>query len=51
MTGFGMASLKIGNYEVVAEIKTLNSKFADISVRLPTQLSSLELANNWQPAL
>ncbi len=38
-----MASLKIGNYGVVAEIKTLNSKFADISVRLPTQLSSLEL--------
>jgi len=44
MTGFGTASIQKGDYEVVAEVRTLNSKFADITVRLPAQWSSLELA-------
>lgn len=43
MTGFGTASIKKDGIEVVAEIKTLNSKFADINVRIPSQWSSLEL--------
>lgn len=43
MTGFGTTSIKKDDIEVVAEIKTLNSKFADISVRIPSQWSSLEL--------
>lgn len=43
MTGFGMASIQRDGYEVVAEIKTLNSKFADIMIRIPSQWSSLEL--------
>ena len=44
MTGFGTASVQKDSYEVIAEVRTLNSKFADINVRLPAQWSSLELA-------
>lgn len=43
MTGFGTASIQKDEYEVIAEIRTLNSKFADIAVRIPAQWSSLEL--------
>ena len=43
MTGYGMGNTKDGNYEINTEIKSLNSKFADISVRMPSQWSSLEL--------
>lgn len=43
MTGYGLASVSNDNYEITAEIKTLNSKFADVSVRIPAQWSSLEL--------
>ena len=38
-----MGNTKDGNYEINTEIKSLNSKFADISVRMPSQWSSLEL--------
>ncbi|RLD24983.1 MAG: YicC family protein [Bacteroidetes bacterium] len=43
MTGYGMGNTKDGSYEINTEIKSLNSKFADISVRIPSQWSSLEL--------
>lgn len=43
MTGYGAGSAKKGHYEIKAEIKSLNSKFADITVRIPGQYSSLEL--------
>ena len=43
MTGYGLGSVSKDNYEITAEVKTLNSKFADVSVRIPTQWSSLEL--------
>jgi uncharacterized protein (TIGR00255 family) len=43
MTGYGMGNSIDGNYEINTEIKSLNSKFADISVRIPSQWSSLEL--------
>jgi uncharacterized protein (TIGR00255 family) len=43
MTGYGLGSVSKDNYEITAEIKTLNSKFADVSVRIPSQWSSLEL--------
>ncbi len=43
MTGYGTASAADDKFEVSAEIKTLNSKFADVQVRLPVQWSSLEL--------
>lgn len=44
MTGFGVASREIDSFIVTAEVKSLNSKFADISLRLPSQLSSQEIA-------
>jgi len=43
MTGYGAGSAKKGHYEIKAEIKSLNSKFADITVRIPGQYSFLEL--------
>lgn len=43
MTGYGMSSTIKDNYEVTTEIKALNSKYADISIRMPSQLSALEL--------
>lgn len=44
MTGFGVASREIGSFTVMVEVKSLNSKFADISLRLPAQLNSQEIA-------
>jgi uncharacterized protein (TIGR00255 family) len=44
MTGYGIGSVNKDNYEITAEIKSLNSKFADVFVRIPAQWSSLELA-------
>ena len=43
MTGFGTSNIVNENYEVTVEIKALNSKYADISIRMPSQLSTLEL--------
>jgi uncharacterized protein (TIGR00255 family) len=43
MTGYGLGRISKDNYEITAEIKALNSKFADVSVRIPAQWSSLEL--------
>ncbi len=43
MTGYGLGSVNKDDYEITAEIKTLNSKFADVAVRIPAQWSSLEL--------
>ncbi len=35
MTGFGKADCELCNHKVIAEIKSLNSKQADVSVRIP----------------
>ncbi|MDR1755855.1 MAG: YicC family protein [Culturomica sp.] len=35
MTGFGKASVECGNKKIVVEIKSLNSKQLDVSLRLP----------------
>lgn len=43
MTGYGSAQTNIGDYEINVEVKSLNSKFADVSIRLPSQLSAFEL--------
>ncbi len=43
MTGYGAGTAKEGDYEIRAEIKSLNSKFGDITVRIPLQWSALEL--------
>ena len=43
MTGFGSSNTKVGTHEVHVEIRSLNSKFADVSVRIPSSLSKFEL--------
>lgn len=43
MTGFGLSSQSIGNYSISIEVKSLNSKFADINLRMSSQFSSKEL--------
>jgi uncharacterized protein (TIGR00255 family) len=42
MTGYGLASLEDDNYVISAEVKTLNSKFLDLSIRSPRQFSEKE---------
>ncbi|MFY0651601.1 MAG: YicC family protein [Cyclobacteriaceae bacterium] len=42
MTGYGQIISENGSYTIQAELKTLNSKFFDLSLRLPKELSALE---------
>lgn len=43
MTGFGKVSGVYENFDVLAEIKSVNGKYFDPSFRLPKQVSSLEI--------
>ncbi len=43
MTGFGKATGEINNKKITVEIKSLNSKQADISVRMPSYYKEKEL--------
>ncbi len=43
MTGFGKAIVKTDNRQVNIEIRTLNSKNADINIRIPANLKEKEL--------
>lgn len=43
MTGFGKATIVVNNKKITAEIKTLNSKQMDLSVKLPLVYRELEL--------
>ncbi|MGK9477700.1 YicC/YloC family endoribonuclease [Melioribacter sp. OK-6-Me] len=42
MTGYGKNETHFGNYTIETEIKSLNSRFLDLSVKLPKALSSKE---------
>ncbi len=42
MTGFGLATYEDQDYSIQVEIKTLNSKFLDLSFRSPKQFSDKE---------
>ena len=42
MTGFGKAEVKVGNKKFVAEIRSLNSKQLDLSVKLPMAYRAAE---------
>ena len=42
MTGFGRAESKNGRFEISAEIRTLNNRYLDISLRLPKSLNTYE---------
>lgn len=46
MTGYGSASFKIGELELEIEIKTLNSKYLDTKIILPSSISVYELELN-----
>lgn len=43
MTGFGQVSREDGQVQITAELRTLNSKFLDLSLRLPKVFSDREL--------
>ena len=43
MTGFGKAEIVINNKKITAEVKSLNSKQLDLSVRLPQAYREVEL--------
>ena len=43
MTGFGSASLLTDKFTIEVEIKSINSRFLDIAVRLPRSLNSKEI--------
>lgn len=43
MTGFGSSSHEDGQLQITAEVKTLNSKFLDINLRLPKAFSDREM--------
>ena len=44
MTGFGQATASIGDLSITVEIKSLNSKFMDLNVRLPRLYAEKELS-------
>jgi uncharacterized protein (TIGR00255 family) len=43
MTGFGQSAGNRSDYNITVEIKSLNSKFLDLSLRLPRLLNEKEL--------
>ena len=46
MTGYGSTSLQIDELEIYVEIKTLNSRYFDSKISIPSTLSSQELTFN-----
>ncbi len=43
MTGFGQATSSVGDLSITVEIKSLNSKFMDLNIRLPRMYAEKEL--------
>src|SRR6186713_1022219 len=43
MTGFGQCSLDDGQLQITAEVKSLNSKFLDLNLRIPKVFSDKEI--------
>ena len=46
MTGYGSTSLQLDDLEICIEIKTLNSRYFDSTISIPSSLSSQELIIN-----
>ena len=42
MTGYGRAKREVNGREYVVEIKSVNHKYNDVSIRLPRSISYLE---------
>lgn len=51
MTGFGKASLQLPTKKITVEVKSLNSKGLDLSVRMPSNYREMELGLRNQIAL
>lgn len=51
MTGFGKATLQLPTKKITVEVKSLNSKGLDLSVRMPSQYREMELGLRNQIAL
>ncbi|HEY6142325.1 MAG TPA: YicC/YloC family endoribonuclease, partial [Flavobacterium sp.] len=51
MTGFGKASLQLPTKKITVEVKSLNSKGLDLSVRMPSAYREMELGLRNQIAL
>ncbi len=51
MTGFGKASLQLPNKKITVEVKSLNSKGLDVSVRMPSSYREMELGLRNQIAI
>ena len=51
MTGFGKASLQLPSKKITVEVKSLNSKGLDLSVRIPSTYREMELGLRNQIAL
>ena len=43
MTGYGHASGKVGKGRLYIELKTVNHRYCDVSMRLPSRMGSLEI--------
>ena len=50
MTGFGKATLQLENKKITVEVKSLNSKGLDLSIRMPSAYREMELAVRNQAA-
>ncbi len=42
MTGYGIGTIETGKFKVTVEVKSINSRFCDIRLKLPQQLMPLE---------
>ncbi len=42
MTGFGRGSISENDMSIVVELKTVNNRFLDVNLRLPSELQNLE---------
>ena len=51
MTGFGKATLQLSTKKITVEVKSLNSKGLDLSVRMSSQYREMELGLRNQIAL
>ncbi|HNT42139.1 MAG TPA: hypothetical protein PKN78_07900, partial [Tenuifilaceae bacterium] len=43
MTGFGRAEMQLGSKKLIAEIRSLNSKQLDLSIRIPSIYRGIEM--------
>ncbi len=43
MTGFGSTEVSLGDYRHRLEVKSVNSKFCDVKVRIPNELTGLDI--------